>query len=199
MKDAKYFVLLIVSIVIFVYTVAFMPSVKLLSDYSQDDWVSNPEDLTNFYTEGIQNIDVLNDKYSGSISLKELCLTLELSIGRMQELGEKYDNTQATYEANKYDFFEIYGVKKYDEYKLLCDSLIKVYSINAKDIVSYVIVDGDTINNLDGNDLSFQIIVEYVTGLRNTYNVTFYNNYNNITNDQGNIVTANIKILPKEE
>lgn len=198
MKDSKYYLLLIFSICIFLYVYAFMPSVPLLSDYSDDVWVSNPEDVfTDFYNNGVQDTNAIKDAYIGNVSVSSLLTSINIGISSMQTIYKDYTNTTESYNVNASKLFEIYGIENYTEFVNIYNSVKNIYAKNPNDIVNIAIINKSTIINRD-KTLNVEMIVDYKSGTRNIYTITLYND-ENIKVFNGNEFTSNIKFEYKGE
>ena len=198
MKDSKYYLLLIFSICIFICVYAFMPSVHLLSDYSDDVWVSNPEDVfTDFYNNGVQETSAIKDAYVGNVSISSLLTSINIGISSMQTIYKDYANTTESYNINASKLFELYGVENYTEFINIYNSVKNVYTKNPNDIVNIAIINKSTIINND-KTLNVEMIVDYKSGIRNVYNITIYND-DNIKVFNGDAITSNIKFEYKGE
>ncbi|MDD4066824.1 MAG: hypothetical protein PHH22_02490 [Clostridia bacterium] len=198
MKDSKYYLLLIFSICIFIYVYAFMPSVPLLSDYSDDVWVSNPEDVfTDFYNNGVQDTNAIKDAYIGNVSVSSLLTSINIGISSMQTIYKDYTNTTESYNVNASKLFEIYGIENYTEFVNIYNSVKNIYAKNPNDIVNIAIINKSTIINRD-KILNVEMIVDYKSGTRNIYDITIYND-ENIKVFNGAEFTSNIKFEYKGE
>ena len=198
MKDSKYYLLLIFSICIFICVYAFMLSVHLLSDYSDDVWVSNPEDVfTDFYNNGVQETSAIKDAYVGNVSISSLLTSINIGISSMQTIYKDYANTTESYNINASKLFELYGVENYTEFINIYNSVKNVYTKNPNDIVNIAIINKSTIINND-KTLNVEMIVDYKSGIRNVYNITIYND-DNIKVFNGDAITSNIKFEYKGE
>jgi len=198
MKDSKYYLLLIFSICIFIYVYAFMPSVPLLSDYSDDVWVSNPEDVfTDFYNNGVQDTNAIKDAYIGNVSVSSLLTSINIGISSMQTIYKDYTNTTESYNVNASKLFEIYGIENYTEFVNIYNSVKNIYAKNPNDIVNIAIINKSTIINRD-KTLNVEMIVDYKSGTRNIYDITIYND-ENIKVFNGAEFTSNIKFEYKGE
>jgi len=175
-----------------------MPSVPLLSDYSDDVWVSNPEDVfTDFYNNGVQETSAIKDAYVGNVSISSLLTSINIGISSMQTIYKDYANTTESYNINASKLFELYGVENYTEFINIYNSVKNVYTKNPNDIVNIAIINKSTIINND-KTLNVEMIVDYKSGIRNVYNITIYND-DNIKVFNGDAITSNIKFEYKGE
>ena len=198
MKDSKYYLLLIFSICVFVYVYAFMPSVPLLSDYSDEVWVSDPEDVfTDFYNNGVQETSSIKDAYVGNVSVSSLLTSINIGISSMQTIYKDYANTTESYNINASKLFELYGIENYTEFVNIYNSVKGVYTKNSNDIVNIAIINKSTIINRD-KTLNVEMIVDYKSGTRNVYDITIYND-DNIKVFNGTEITSNVKFEYKGE
>lgn len=200
MKDFKYFVIFGISLAICVYVVGFMPSVQLLEDHSHEHWFSEAENLTEFYLEGVQGTEKIEQIYDGNILFSDLKMQLDISIGKMQELHSKLANNQEVYEANKMQLYSDFGILNYIEYDMLCDSMKEIFDKNENDKVLSANIVENSINQNDFGDI-FEVQIIYTSGNSQRLVVTFYNEEQELLNkqEQEGILPTILKIMPKVE
>ena len=200
MKDFKYYVIFGISLVLCIYVVAFMPSVQLLEDHSHELWFSEAETWTEFYVDGVQGFETVQEQYKGDISFDELKMQLDISIGKLQELQSTYANEVNIYEENKASFYENFGITNYIEYDMLCNAMAQVFeNSNTNKVLTVNFVDGTVKQNDLG--ISFEVMVTYTSGLRQKLAVTFYNKEQEPLKgvDSTNVFPTILRILPKVE
>ncbi len=196
MKDFKYYVIFGISLIAFVYVAVFMPSIPLKEEHADEQWYSDAENQTDFFENGIQDLDIVKQRYNGKIEFSTLNVDLNVSIGMLKSIYTNYSNTVNEYDKNKVKLFEEYGIDNYIEFDALYSSVESIISDNKDAKIKTVQVLNNSIIQSD-NGIIFNVDVTYTNDKKQTLIVVFYNEEHMLEAINGPKTT--FKILPKVE
>lgn len=198
MKDFKYYLIFVISLIAFIYVGWFMPSVELLSDHSDELWFANADEWTQFYIDGVQGTDKVKQLYKGDIAFSDLKMQLDISIGKLQELYRIYANNETVYNENMLAFYEDFGIVNYLEYDMLCSFMQAVFDNNSSDkVLNAKVVENSISENANG--VTFEVEIVYTSGNLHSLIVLFYNKEQEPLGNTDNVLPTILKILPKVE
>lgn len=200
MKDFKYYLIFGISLIVFIYVTFLMPSVELLSDHSDELWFASADEWTSFYIDGVQGIDVVEQRYQGDIKFSDLKMQLDISIGKLQELYRIHVNTLEVYNESKIRFYEDFGITNYLEYDMLCNFMKSIFDNNANDkVLSAKVLENSIRESAEG--LTFEVQIVYTSGNLHTLIVRFYNQEQEPLQiqNESTVLPTILKILPKVE
>lgn len=197
MKDFKYYVIFLIALLIFIYVAAFMPAIPLLENHESDLWYADASEQTYFYEHGIDNINILQEKYKGKIEFGEMKANLTIAMGYLESMYEDYENTREVYGNSRTILFEDLGIESYIEFDLLYNAQEKIFTNKPKLKIETVKIEEESIQPYS-DGIRFCVKVVYTDSTEQILNVDWYNE-EKLLDNTNNSVKSTFKILPKVE